>query len=50
MRDPDSRCTAFEPRPRKWNDWGQCQTDGHYLCAECCHQAEPEGELITLGI
>jgi len=50
MRDPDSRCTAFEPRPRKWNDWGKCQTDGHYLCGECCHQAHPDGELITLGI
>ena len=49
MRDPDSRCTAFAPRPRKWNDWGKCQTDGHYLCGDCCHQAQPESELITLA-
>lgn len=36
-RDPNNPCTAFEPRPVKQGDWGDCQTDGHYLCRECCH-------------
>ena len=36
-RDPLNPCTGFEPRPRKNGDWGACQSDGHYLCRECCH-------------
>lgn len=38
MRDPDSRCHAFEPRKKHWRDFGDCETDGHYLCKECCHK------------
>ena len=52
-RDPEAPCTAFAPRPRHWNDWGRCETDGHYLCAECCHKVNPadaESELVSLGI
>jgi hypothetical protein len=37
-RDPDSPCPAFEPRPRKLEDFADCETDGHYLCSECCHR------------
>lgn len=37
-RDPDAPCTAFEPRARKHGDFGDCDSDGHYLCAECCHR------------
>jgi hypothetical protein len=37
-RDPDSPCPAFEPRPRRLDDWADCDTDGHYLCSECCHR------------
>jgi hypothetical protein len=37
-RDPDSPCPAFEPRPRRLDDWADCDTDGHYLCSECCHK------------
>lgn len=41
-RDPEHPCDAYEPRPRELGDWGSCQTDGHYLCNECAHRAEPE--------
>ena len=37
IRDPDSRCPIFSPRPREIGDFGDCQGDGHYLCHECCH-------------
>lgn len=37
MRDPDHRCNAYEPRPRQLGDWRDCESDGHYLCKECCH-------------
>jgi hypothetical protein len=39
-RDPDHPCPSYEPRPRRWNDFADCMTDGHYLCKECCHRDE----------
>lgn len=36
-RDPDSVCIYYEPRPLLLGDWNDCGSDGHYLCAECCH-------------
>ena len=36
-RDPASPCTSYEPREAVDADWRDCQTDGHYLCAECAH-------------
>lgn len=41
-RDPEFPCPAFAPRPRQFGDFRDCQTDGHYLCADCCHRAPPE--------
>ena len=41
-RDPDNPCTAYDPRPPKWNDWGRCESDGNYLCAECAHYVREE--------
>jgi hypothetical protein len=48
-RDPDYPCSGYEPVPIElarqlsFNSgnpfWQDCQTDGHYLCAECCHRA-----------
>ncbi len=38
-RDPDNPCTAYEPVEWRVPVWNDCQTDGHYLCAECCHRA-----------
>ncbi len=38
-RDPESPCTAYEPLEWRAPTWNDCQTDGHYLCAECCHRA-----------
>lgn len=38
IRDPDAKCTGYEPRKRKGGDW-DCVGDGHYLCKECCHLA-----------
>lgn len=37
-RDPDAVCTSYAPRKWEFNDWRDCQTDGHYLCKECCHR------------
>ena len=31
-------CESFEPK-QHINDCGDCQTDGHYLCAGCKHIA-----------
>ena len=37
LRDRDNPCAAFEPgRPD-----GDCETDGHYLCAECANKGTP---------
>ena len=41
-RDPEYPCDGYEPRQSKLNDWGNCQTDGHYLCFKCCHREDPE--------
>ena len=38
-RDPENPCPAFEPRKRRIGDWPDCEADGHYLCAQCCHRA-----------
>ena len=41
LRDPDYPCDAFEsgaPGP-----FGDCETDGHYLCDECTRRATCEG-------
>lgn len=35
-RDPENVCTAFSPRPREVGDMATCDSDGHYLCDECC--------------
>jgi len=37
IRDRDSRCVVYEPRPREMGDFSDCSGDGHYLCQECCH-------------
>lgn len=34
-RDPELPCTSYEPRRVRLGD---CMTDGHYLCRECCHR------------
>ena len=51
-RDPDYPCQAYNPRSPKWNDWGKCEGDGHYLCHKCAHfiGAESESDLIQLNI
>ena len=36
---------ATEPRPRRLGDFADCESDGHYLCAECCHKL-PAGEAL----
>lgn len=46
IRDVDAPCEAFEPYGKPWEitkTFGDCQTDGHYICAECIHI-----ELATL--
>lgn len=42
-RDPDHKCTFYEPRPRELGDFKECMTDGHYLCRGCCHR-KPDDE------
>lgn len=37
-RDPDTPCNSYEPVEWKTPMWNNCQTDGHYLCKECCHR------------
>lgn len=41
-RDPEHPCSSYEPRKLLPGDWNDCLTDGHFLCAECCHRAPEE--------
>jgi hypothetical protein len=43
-RDPENICECYEPRKKKPGDWDDCQSDGHYLCKECCHLFEESVE------
>ncbi|WP_438423108.1 hypothetical protein [Aquimarina macrocephali] len=36
-RSETALCTGYNPRKRKPGDYIECETDGHYLCDECCH-------------
>lgn len=37
IRDVDAPCTGYAPRKRVMGDaLPECETDGHYLCKECC--------------
>lgn len=48
-RDPFSPCEAYEPRPVKPGDFTDCQTDGHYLCRQCCHRDQTlDAEVIEV--
>ncbi len=38
IRDVDAPCEAFKPYGKPWQnteEFGHCETDGHYLCLEC---------------
>jgi len=42
LRDPESPCDTFEPVSLSYEDkFPRCETDGHYLCKECCHKVTP---------
>ena len=36
-RSSTAICTGYSPRKRKRQDYSECEGDGHYLCAKCCH-------------
>ena len=45
VRDPESPCESYRPRPgarpfahvseADVGPWNKCETDGHYMCVEC---------------
>jgi len=37
IRDPDAPCEEYDPR-KHLGTWADCDTDGHYLCKNCCHR------------
>ena len=37
IRSMSAPCPGYAPRKKQPGDW-ECVTDGHYLCAECCHR------------
>lgn len=41
-RDPQNPCDFYEPRPRTPFAWKDCESDGHYLCQQCCRLKAPE--------
>ena len=43
-RDPDHVCASYWPI-KKPSGHGQCQTDGHYLCAGC-EWVDPQSEAM----
>jgi hypothetical protein len=51
LRSVEAQCSGYEPRKYKFGDWQECETDGHYLCLECCHKAptatEPPATDLT---
>jgi hypothetical protein len=47
-RDPDMPCEAFAPRSQINDDWGDCETDGHYLCEGCAHCKNPKDDESAL--
>jgi hypothetical protein len=50
MRDPDARCNSYEPRLWQMGDFRDCQSDGHYLCRECCHLDPASENAAGLGL
>jgi hypothetical protein len=40
-RDPEAPCTGYAPRPARFHDFTDCDSDGHYLCGECAHYRSP---------
>lgn len=38
LRSMDAPCSGYMPRRATLQDYVSCQTDGHYLCQECCHR------------
>jgi hypothetical protein len=42
IRDPDCPCTEFLPGPP--DRFGNCETDGHYMCRECSHMKDPDDD------
>jgi len=42
VRSLSAPCPGYAPRKPTLQDWRDCETDGHYLCAECCHRKEDE--------
>lgn len=52
VRDPLAPCERFNPREPRLEDIADCETDGHYLCNQCCYRkvcVEPssEGECFS---
>ena len=45
-RDPESPCSAYAPRPKRYDDFQDCMGDGHYLCWECCHFDQQEIQTV----
>lgn len=47
LRDPECPCEDFEPIGTIYGkDYqGECETDGHYMCAKCVHR-EPLKEVV----
>lgn len=37
QRDPEHPCNHYEPAKTGQWSFADCETDGHYLCAKCCH-------------
>lgn len=50
QRDPDSPCDFYEPSKRGQWTFGDCETDGHYLCGNCCHRHEAAKEAGSDGV
>ena len=40
IRDPLAPCERFDPREQVLGDFADCETDGHYLCGQCCYKEE----------
>lgn len=47
VRDPDNVCEDFDRKG--YNGFGNCTSDGHYLCVECSNLSPEAARFVEYG-
>ena len=48
VRSIEAPCPGYAPKKACPEDWQGCETDGHYLCEDCCHKKVEDPEATQL--